>query len=90
MAYVVEEGFLGVFPELLVEGLLEDAHPGRHEESEGQRSETCERNGGMRGLCSQPLVFWDEPSKDWQRQESTSPVASKNKHWPPSWWRPLR
>lgn len=35
-AHVVEERFLGVFPVFLVQSLLKNAHPGRHQQSERQ------------------------------------------------------
>lgn len=38
--------------ELLVEGLLEDPHPGRHEESEGQRCNACGTSGHVSVLCT--------------------------------------
>lgn len=39
--HVVEQSFLGVLPEFLVERLLENAHPGRHEQGEGEGSDAC-------------------------------------------------
>lgn len=40
---IVEEGFLGVFAVFLVQGLLENAHPGRHQQSEGQHGNACRK-----------------------------------------------
>lgn len=39
--HVVEQSFLGVLPKFLVQGLLENAHPGRHQQGKGEGSNAC-------------------------------------------------
>lgn len=39
--HVVEQGFLGVLPKFLVQCLLENAHPGRHQQGKGEGSNAC-------------------------------------------------
>lgn len=43
VAYIVKKSLFGVLPKLLVQHLLENPHPGRHEEGEGERSDTWNR-----------------------------------------------
>lgn len=38
--HIIEESFFGVFPELFVESLLENAHPRRHQQGKSQHGNT--------------------------------------------------
>lgn len=39
--HIVEQGLLGVLPKALVQRLLENPHPGRHQQGEGEGSNAC-------------------------------------------------
>lgn len=52
VTYIVKKGLFGVLPKLLVQRLLENPHPGRHEEGEGECSNTWNRSTTLQHCSS--------------------------------------